>query len=279
MVPFTSYKHFSSFLFQIRKCTVRVGYACSKLGLFEEAAEFLTEVELGFPAEKRSSPEFAAFLRKKTEITLDSFEFNWPLDQAAVQGIFSKAKTDLIKADEIVCNSLGCKHQQFAVTKKERARLNILSVMGNHKKAYREIRLALKNDFQSCYYLKGDFYLIKSDAEKGLDLIGPQKVSLKTAEKMYRNVFGDDHPMVAFTLQKLCTTHLDFAQKRNWCKEEGHKYFEASERACEALQNNLEQQLLGTQTDFLRNYSVDKHPILKRQQLLAKRIRDNQSAW
>lgn len=127
---------------EIRKCTVRFGCACSKLGLFEEAVEYLMEVELGFPAEKRSSPEFAAFLRKKTEITLDSFEFNWPLDEAAVQGIFSKAKADLITAEEIVCNSLGCKHRQFALTKKERARLNIL--MGNHKDASLRIQPPLR---------------------------------------------------------------------------------------------------------------------------------------
>ena len=261
----------------MRKCAVRVAYACSKLGLFEEAVEYLMEVELGFPAEKRSSPEFAAFLRKKTEITLDSFEFNWPLDEAAVQGIFSKANTDLIKADEIVCNSLGRKHRQFALTKKERARLNIL--MGNHKDAYDEILSALKIDPQSCNYLTADLYLIKSDSEKELNMTDAQKECLQTAENIYRNVFGDDHPTVAFTLQKLCTTYLDLAQKRSRCKKEGHKYFEASERACEVLQNNLEQQLPGTQTDFLRNYSVDKHPILKRQQLLAKRIRDDQGAW
>ena len=58
-----------------------MAYACSKLGLSDMAEEYLKEVELGFPMgqEIRSHPEFAALLRKKTEITLDSFEFNWPL--------------------------------------------------------------------------------------------------------------------------------------------------------------------------------------------------------
>lgn len=230
------------------------------------------EVELGFPQEKMAHPEFAALLRKKTEIILDSFEFKWPLDEKKVQEMLSKAKADLIKADQIVSNSLGCKHQQFAVTKKERARLNIL--MGNHKIAYDEILLALNVIPNVCHHLKAEFSLIRSDAEKKVGLNTAQKESLETAENIYRDNFGDNHPMVAFTLQKLCTLNLDLDHLQN-----AYKYFEASEQACETLKTNLTEQRDSSNIDFLKNYSVDAHPIVKRQQVIEKRIRRNQGAW
>ncbi|KAL9972982.1 hypothetical protein ACROYT_G019383 [Oculina patagonica] len=97
---------------EVRKCQVRVAYACSKIG----------------------------FLTKQKNISW-SFEFNWPSDENKVREILSKANTDLIRAEEIVSNSLGCKHQQFSVTKKERARLK--SLMDNNKDAYDDICLAL----------------------------------------------------------------------------------------------------------------------------------------
>lgn len=259
-------------LLQVRKCQVRVAYACSKIGLFDKAKEYLMEVELGFPKEKIAHPEFAALLRKKTEITLDSFEFNWPSDEKKVQEILSKANTDLIRAEEIVSNSLGCKHQQFAVTKKERARLNIL--MDNNKDAYDEICLALNVIPKVCHHSKAEFSLIRSDVEKKLGLNTAQKESLETAENIYRKAFGENHPMVAFTLQKLCTTNLDLESIQN-----AYKYFEASEQACETLKKNLSEQRDSCDADFLKKYKIDAHPIIKRQQLLDKRIRRNQGAW
>lgn len=259
-------------LFQIRKCAVRVAHACSKIGLFDKAKEYLREVEFGFPEEKISHPEFAAFLRKKTEITLDSFEFNWPSDEQNVQEILSNANTDLLRAEEIVLHSLGSKHQQLAVTKKEKARLNIL--MGNNRIAYDEIRSALSIIPNVCHYLKGDFSLIRGDAEKNLSLITAQKMSLETGENTYRKAFGDNHPMVAFALQKQCILYIDLK-----CVQNAYKYFDASEQACEILKRNLREQLDSCNTDFLSNYNIDKHPILKRQESLAKRIMRNQGAW
>ena len=255
-----------------------MAYACSKLGLFDMAKEYLREVELGFPIrqEIRSHPEFAVLLRKKTEIALDSYEFHWPLNEVDVQRILSQANEDLLQAEEILSSSFQFK-RQIASTKMEKARLSIL--MKNYGKAYDDIRSALNNLPRYCDYLKADFLLIMSDAERGLNLVNRSKVSLETAENIYRNIFGDDHPMVAVTLQKQCSLHLDFEHKSNTGKNEAHKYFEASHQACEVLKSNLEQQLAGVQTDLLRNYSFDQHPILKRQKSLHKRLTRNQGAW
>lgn len=258
---------------QVRKCTVRVAYACSKIGLFDRAKEYLREVELGFPLEKITHPEFAVFLRKKTEITLDSFEFSWPLDEQNIQEILSKANTDLVRAEEILSNSLGRNHRQFALIKKEIARLKIL--MGFNKIAFDEIRLALKVLIPDVsHHLKAEFSLIRSDAEKKLELNMAQEESLKAAKTIYRQTFSDHHPMVAFTLQKLCTTYLDLESPQI-----GYKYFEKSEKACEILKTNLREQLDSCHSDFLKKYNIDTHPIVKRQRLLAKRISRNQGAW
>ena len=252
---------------------MRVAYACSKLGLFDVAKEYLREVELGFPLEKKTHPEFAAFLRKKTEITLDSFEVSWPLDDQNVQKILSKANTDLVRAEEIVSNSLGRNHRQFAITKKEIARLKLL--MGLNEIAYGEILSALKVRIPNVSrHLTVDLWLIRSDAEKKLGLNMAQKLSLKKAETICRQTFDDNHPMVLFTLQKLCTAYLDLENPQT-----AYKYFKASEKACEVLKTNLREQLDSCHSDLLENYNIDRHPIVRYQQLLAKRITRNQGAW
>lgn len=252
---------------------MRVAYACSKIGLFDVAKEYLREVELCFPKEKVTHPEFAAFLRKKTEITLDSFQVSWPLDDLNVQKILSKADTDLVRAEETLSNSLGRNHRQSAVTKKEIARLKIL--MGFNEIALKEIRSALKVLIPNVsHHLKADFSLIRSDAEKKLGLNMAQELSLKEAETIYRQTFGDNHPMVVFTLQKLCTSYLDLENP-----PKAYEYFKASEKACEVLKTNLREQLDSCQSNFLKNYNINTHPIVKRQQLLAKRITRNQGAW
>ena len=252
---------------------MRVAYTCSKIGLFDVAKEYLREVQLSFPKEKVTHPEFAAFLRKETEITLDRFELSWPLDDQNVQEILSKADTDLVRAEEILSNSLGRNHRQFAVTKKEIARLKIL--MGSNEDALKEISSALKVLSPNVSrHLKADFLLIRSDAEKKLGLNMAQELSLKEAETIYRQTFGANHPMVVFTLQKLCTRYLDLEDS-----QKAYEYFKASEKACEVLKTNLREQLHGYHSDFLKNYNINTHPIVKRQQLLAKRITRNQGAW
>ena len=86
----------------MRKCKLRIAYACSKLGLFSKAKEYLKGVKLGFSEEDLAHPEYAVFLRKKTEIALDNLEFSWPKDEEGVQEIFTEAGRDLNKADEII---------------------------------------------------------------------------------------------------------------------------------------------------------------------------------
>ena len=248
---------------------MRVAYACSKIGLFDRAKEYLREVELCFPKEKETHPEFAAFLRKKTEVTLDIFEVSWPLDDQNVQKILLKANTDLVRAEEILSNSLGRNHRQFAVTKKEIARLK--NLMGFNKIALNEILKVLFPNVSR--HLKADFLLIRSDAEKKLGLNMAQDLSLKEAEAIYRQTFGDHHPMVVFTLQKLCTAYLDLENPKK-----AYEYFKASEEACEVLKTNLREQLDSCQSDFLKNYNINTHPIVKRQQLLNKRFTRNQGA-
>ena len=265
-------------LFQVRMGTVRVAHACSKLGLCDNAEKYFKEAELDFPEgqEIRSHSEFAVLLRKKTEIILDSYEFRWPLDEVGVQEILSQANKDLLRAEEILSHPFRFE-QQIALTKKEKARLSML--MGNYCSAYDDIRSALNILPRYCDYLKADFLLVKSDAERGRNLANRSKESLETAENIYQNTFGDDHPVIAVTLQKKCSLHLDFEHKSNTGKNEAHKYFEASHQACEVLKSNLEQQLAGVQTDFLKNYSFERHPILKRQKSLHKRLTRNQGSW
>ena len=250
---------------------MRVAYACSKIGLFDVADQYLKEVEFSFPENKKAHPEFAAFLRKNTEIALDSFELSD--DQNVPREILSKAETDLIRAEEILSNSLERNHRQFAVTKKEIARLKIL--MGLNENALKEISSALKVLSPNVSrHLKADFSLIRSDAEKELGLNMAQEWSLNEAETIYRETFGANHPMVLFTLQKLCTRYLDLEDRKK-----AYEYFEASEKACEVLKTNLREQLDSCHGDFLKNYNIYTHPIVKRQQLLAKRITHNQGVW
>lgn len=77
-------------------------------------------------------PEYAVFLRTKTEITLDNLQFSWPKDKEGVRKMMSEAETDLNRADVIIQQSLGCDHQQYAFLKGEKARLCIL--MGHYEK-------------------------------------------------------------------------------------------------------------------------------------------------
>ena len=264
-------------LFQVRWGAVRVAYACSKLGLSEMAETYLKKAELGFPEgqEIRSHPEFAVLLRKKTEIILDSYEFHWPLDEMGVQEILSQANEDLLQAEEILSSPFRYE-QQIALTKKEKARLSIL--MGNYGSAYDDICSALNILPWYCHYLRADFSLIKSDAERGRNLVNRSKESLEIAEHIYQKNFRGDHPVIAVTLQKQCSLHLDFEHKSNTGKNEARKYFEASHQVCEVLKTNLKKQLADVQTEFLKNYSFDRHPILKRQKSLHERFTHNQGS-
>ena len=250
-----------------------VAYACSKIGLFDMALEYLRRVEICFPKEKETHPEFAVFLRKKTEVTLDSLELSWPLDDQKVQKrILSEADTDLVRAKEILSNSLGRNHRQFALTKKEIARLKIL--MGSNEIALKEMEVLIPN---VSHHLNADFSLIRSDAEKNLGLNMAQDQSLKEAEAIYRQNFGDNHPMVVFTLQKLGTAYLENPKLEN--PQKAYEYFKASEEACEVLKTNLREEIDSCQSDFLKNYNINAHPFVKRQQLLNKRFTRNQGAW
>ena len=259
----------------MRKCKVRVAYACSKIGLSNKAKEFLKEVELGFPYENMTQPEFAAFLQKKTEITLDNLEIIWPSDAESIREIHSKAETDLKEADEIIQQSFGSNHQQCALVKKEKARLYVL--MGHHQIAYNEILSAQNIITNVCYHkpdLEAELSLIRADIQGKLQLTSGQKESLKTAENIYRNDSGNNHPVFATTLQKLCSKYLELERLK-----EAEKYLEESDKICETLKRDLQGQLNTSNSDFLINYKLDTHPVLKRQQLLARKIRRNPGAW
>ena len=117
--------------------------------------------------------------------------------------------------------------------------------------------------------------LIRADSEGKLQLLSKQNESLKRAERYYRKALGDSHPMVATTLQKLCQANIDL--KRH---EKAQEYLEASEKICEILQRNLRCQLENCRSDFLTNFDLDQHPVLKRQQKLARSIRGKPAgAW
>lgn len=259
----------------MRKCAVRVAYACSKIGLFKWAEECLKEVQLGFPHDKKNHPEFAAFLQKKTEIILDKLEINmikWPSDDKTIQQIMSRAKVDLLTAEEILKTSPGCNDRQHSVLQKEQARLNI--VLGNYEDAYQQICLALEKTRHlsqkipnSAHYLKAEFSLVRSDVEGKLSLMHGQRESLKTAETVYRNAFGNNHPMLSLTLQKLSATYFDLG-----CQKEADKCLEESEQICSVLRKDLQEQLNCCTSEFLVNYNLGTHPILKRQER-------NQGAW
>ena len=258
----------------MRKCTLRVAYACSKLGLFSKAKEYLKGVELGFSEENRAHPEYAVFLRTKTEMALDNLEFSWPEDEEGIQEIFTEAGRDLNKADEIIQQSLGSDHQQYAFLKREKARLYVLT--GHYEKAWREIdyALAIATSYQR-RDLEAGFLLVRADAEGKLQLSSGRKESLATADQLHRNTLGNDHPMVATTLQKRCQKNID--QKNLTLAE---KYLEASAKICEILKSNLRLQLQSSSCDFLTNYSLDRHPVLKRQRQLERRVRGSPvGAW
>ena len=188
---------------------MRIAYACSKLGLFNKAKEYIKEVELGFSQKNIAHPEYAVFLRTKTEITLDNLEFSWPKDKEGVRKMITEAETDLNRADVLIQHSLGCDHQQYAFLKGEKARLCIL--MGHYEKAYNEIQSALSIITKN--YQKRDieagFLLIRADAGGKLQLSCAHEESLARAEKLYEEAFGDNHPMVATTLQKRCQKNID----------------------------------------------------------------------
>ena len=116
-------------IYQVRKCALRVAYACSKLGLSSKAEECLRMVEYGFPQnivqpeENIVHPEVAVFLRTKTEIALGNLEFSSPKDK---EKIIDEAENSLNRADEIIRQSLGFYHIQYVFLKGEKARLYVL---------------------------------------------------------------------------------------------------------------------------------------------------------
>ena len=246
---------------------MRIAYACSKLGLFSKAKEYIKEVELGFSQKNMAHPEYAVFLRTKTEITLDNLQFSWPKDEEGMRKIMSEAETDLNRADVIIQQSLGCDHQQYAFLKGEKARLCIL--MGHYEKAYNEIHSALSIIAKN--YQKRDieagFLLIRADAEGKLQLSCAQEESLARAKNWYEEAFGDNHPMVATTLQKRCQKNIDL---KNLSQAE--EDLAASDKICEIHKTSLRWQLDSSCSGFLANYSLDHHPVLKRQQQLNRKI-------
>ena len=253
---------------------MRIAYACSKLGVFNKAQEYIKEVELGFSQKNMAHPEYAVFLRTKTEITLDNLQFSWPKDEKGVRKMISEAETDLNRADVIIQQSLGSDHQQYAFLKREKARLYVLT--GHYEKAWKEIdyALAIATSYQR-RDLEAGFLLIRADAEGKLQLSSGRKESLATADQLHRNTLGNDHPMVATTLQKRCQKNID--QKNLTLAGE---YLEASAKICEILKSNLRLQLQSSSCDFLTNYSLDRHPVLKRQRQLERRVRGSPvGAW
>ena len=95
---------------------MRVVQKCSKLGLFTLAEEHLKQVDFGFPEKKKTYPEFAVFLRTKTELALDKIEFNGPDGKEAEEGM----QDDLNEGIEIIQKTLGRNHLRCAFLKKER---------------------------------------------------------------------------------------------------------------------------------------------------------------
>ena len=254
---------------------MRIAYACSKLGVFNKAQEYIKEVELGFSQKNMAHPEYAVFLRTKTEITLDNLQFSGPKDEKGVRKMMSEAETDLNRADVIIQQSLGSDHQQYAFLKGEKARLCIL--MGHYEKAYNEIHSALYISAKNYQKrdIKAGFLLIRADAEGKLQLSCAQGESLARAKKLYEEAFGDNHPMVATTLQKRCQKNIDL---KNLSQAE--EDLAASDKICEIHKTSLRWQLDSSCSGFLANYSLDHHPVLKRQQQLNSRIKCSPAgAW
>ena len=183
---------------------------------------------------------------------------------------------DLNEGIEIVQKTLGRNHLRCATLLKERARLYLLT--GQYEKAYRDI-LEVENIIKYSAYKKPDVHadllLIKADIESKLELPRGQEKSLQDAERLCRDALGDNHPMLATTLQKLCKRNIEL-QRLKQAKE----YLEASDKICENLKTSLRQQLDSSCSDFLTNYSLDQHPVLKRQQQLQRRVKSSPAgAW
>ena len=224
------------------------------------AEQHLKQVDLGFPEKKKTYPEFAVFLRTKTELALDNIEFNRLDVKEAEKGM----EDDLNEGVEIIKNTLGLKHLQCAFLRKERARLYLL--IGQYEEAYREI-LKVEDIIKYSAYKKPDVHadllLIKADIESKLELPRGQEKSLQDAERLCRDALGDNHPMLATTLQKLCKRNIELQRLK-----QATEYLEASDKICENLKTSLRQQLDSSCSDFLTSYSLDQHPVLKRQQQL-----------
>ena len=251
---------------------MRVVQACSKLGLFTLAEEHLKQVDFGFPEKKKTYPEFAVFLRTKTELALDKIEFNRPDGKEAEEGM----QDDLNEGIEIVQKTLGRNHLRCAFLLKERARLYLLT--GQYEKAYRDI-LEVENIIKYSAYKKPDVHadllLIKADIESKLKLPRGQEKSLQDAERLCRDALGDNHPMLATTLQKQCKRNIELQRLK-----QAKQYLEASDKICENLKTSLRRQLDSSCSDFLTNYSLDQHPVLKRQQQLERRVKSSPAgAW
>lgn len=148
---------------------------------------------------------------------------------------------------------------------------------GPLRKAYNEIHSALSIIAKN--YQKRDieagFLLIRADAEGKLQLSCAQEESLARAEKLYEEAFGDNHPMVATTLQKRCQKNIDLKDLSR-----AEEDLVASDKICEIHQTSLRWQLDSSCSGFLANYSLDYHPVLKRQQQLNRRIKGGPAgAW
>ena len=209
-------------------------------------------------------------------MALDNLEFSWPKNEAGIQEIFTEAGRDLSKAEEIIQQSFADDYQQYAFLKREKARLYVLT--GHYEKAWKEVDDALvitRSDRRSDVWCEATCLLIRADAEGKLQMSSEREESLAAAEQLYRDTFGDYHPVVATTLHKRCQKNID--EKNLNLAEEN---LEASAKICEILKSNLQLQLESSNSKFLTNYSLDKHPILKRQQQLERRIRGISSgAW
>ena len=242
---------------------MRIARACSKLGLFSTAKDNLRIVELGFPKDKMAHPEYAEILRAKTVITMDNFEFSCPKDEEGLR----QQEPNLNTAEEIIRESFGCDHQQYVFLKGEKARLCLL--MGDYDKAYYEITSVLSiigNDYQK-RDLEAISLLIRADAEGQLQL-PVQEESLARAKKLFEEAFGYNHPMVATTLQKQCQRNIDL--KNHFQAEED---LAASDKICEIHKMSLRWQLDSSSSGFLANYSLDHHPVFKRQHQLNRKIK------
>ena len=183
---------------------------------------------------------------------------------------------DLNEGVEIIKKTLGLKHLQCAFLLKERARLYFLT--GQYEKAYKDI-LEVEDIIKYTAYRKPDVHahllLIKADIESKLKMRKAQEKSLQDAERLCRDALGDNHPILATTLQKLCERNIEL-QRLKQAKE----YLEASDKICENLKTSLRQQLDSSCSDFLTNYSLDRHPVLKRQQQLERRVKSSPAgAW